>query len=100
LTKLCSAEVVASASKPRAHHHRCPQRHAPIRQFDTEHRALENVGMIGEAQLDLERVDPLARHLDQVVGAAAEEVKAVMIEQEAIASAPPAIKGFARSRRR
>ena len=55
--------------------------------------------MFGEAQLDLERIDPLAGDLDQIVGAAAEEMEAVGIAHKAVAGVDPAavadgLRGF------
>src|SRR5450631_857869 len=47
--------------------------------------------MFGEAKLDFERIAPLAGNLDQVVGAAAEEMKAVLIAHETVAGIDPAI---------
>ena len=78
MTKSCSrlgrlALVEAAA----VHHHDRLQRHAAVRQFGGEHRAFAHLGMLGEAQLDFERIDPLAGNLDQIIGAAAEEMKAV-----------------------
>src|SRR5579872_5061870 len=46
--------------------------------------------MFGEAQLNLERINPLAGNLDQVVGAAAEKMKAVRVAHKAIAGVDPA----------
>src|SRR6202021_1173680 len=51
------------------------ERHAAIRQLGGKDRAFAHVGMSGQTKLDLERIDPLARNLDQVVGAAAGEIK-------------------------
>ena len=45
--------------------------------------------MLGQAELDLERVDPLAGYLDQVVGAAAEEMETVGIAQKTVAGVDP-----------
>src|SRR2546430_6838499 len=45
--------------------------------------------MVGEAQLDLERVDPLPGNLYEIVGAAAEEVKAVGIADKTVAGVDP-----------
>src|SRR3981189_2979816 len=45
--------------------------------------------MLGEAQLDLEWIDPLAGDFDQIVGSAAEEMKAVGITHEAVAGVDP-----------
>src|SRR5581483_5155085 len=42
-------------------------------------------------QFDLERVDPLAGNLDQIVGAAAEEIKSVGVADEAIAGVDPSL---------
>src|SRR5689334_1809699 len=46
--------------------------------------------MFGEAQFDLERVDPLARYLHQIVGAAAEEIEPVAVADKTVASVDPA----------
>src|ERR1700722_16208875 len=46
--------------------------------------------MLGKAKLDLERIHPLTGDLDQVVGAAAEEMKAVAVAHEAVAGVNPA----------
>src|SRR6185437_1824613 len=69
-------------------HHRL-QRHAAVRQFDGEHRAFAHVGVFGEAKLDLERIDPLPGDLDQVIGAAAEEMEAVGVAHKAVAGIDP-----------
>ena len=46
--------------------------------------------MLGEAKLDLEWINPLAGDFDQVIGAAAEEIKAVGIPHKAVAGVDPA----------
>src|SRR5438105_3044803 len=48
--------------------------------------------MLGKAKLDLERINPLARNLDQVVGTAAEEIKAVGIAHKAVAGVDPPLR--------
>ncbi len=81
--QLCLDEIlqplrrIALIEAALVHHHHRLQRHAAVRQFGGEHRAFAHVGMLGEAQLDFERIDPLAGDLDQIVGAAAEEMEAV-----------------------
>ncbi len=72
------------------HHHDCLQPHAPVRQFGGEHRAFPDIGVLGEAQLDFERIHPLAGDFYQVVGPAAEEMKAVAVADEAVAGVDPA----------
>ena len=47
-------------------------------------------GMFGQAKLDFERIDPLAGNLDQIVGAAAEEMEAVGVAHETVAGVDPA----------
>ena len=74
------------------HDHHGLQRHAAVRQFGGEHRAFTYVGMLGEAQLDFERIDPLPRNFYEVVGAAAEEMEAVAVADKAVAGVdPPAL---------
>src|SRR4051794_22311518 len=46
--------------------------------------------MIGEAKLDLERINPLSGNLDEIVGAAAEEIEALGITYETVATVNPA----------
>src|SRR6516225_3220957 len=59
--------------------HECFCCHASIRKLHSENRALPNSGMFGEAKLDLERVNPLTTHLDEIVHATNELKKPVDI---------------------
>src|SRR5712664_2328520 len=66
--------------------------HAPVRQLGREHRAFAHLRMFGEAELDFERIDPLAGDLDEIVGAAAKEMKSVAVADKTVAGvAPPLI---------
>ncbi len=83
---------VAFIERAAVHHHHRLQRHAAIRQLGGEHGAFAHVGMIGKAQLDLERIHPLAGDFHEVIGAAAEEVKAVGVAHKAVAGVDPAAR--------
>ena len=45
--------------------------------------------MLGEAKLDFERIHPLTGDLDQIVGAAAKEIKAFAVAHETVTGVNP-----------
>lgn len=65
------------------------KRHPPVRQFVRKHRAFQNIRMVSKAKLDLQRIDPLPRHLDEIISTAPERVKPVCIEIKTVAGPQP-----------
>src|SRR6266511_2460480 len=63
----------------------------PSRIGDADHRRLDNLGMRHELVLELDRRDPLAARLDDVLGAVGDLDEAVLVDAADVAGAQPTV---------
>ena len=78
-----------SASRFRHDGHQRP--FGPLRVGDGDHRGLEHVGMAHHRILELDRRDPLAAGLDDVLGAVRDGHVTLAVERADVAGAEPAV---------
>src|ERR1700692_2898313 len=69
--------------------HECFCGHAAIGKLHSEDRAFANRRMFGKAEFDLERVDPLTAHFDQVVDSANERKESIDVFNKSVTGPDP-----------
>ena len=89
----CARSASGSGLLAGLEHHAGERPLAPLRVGDRDHRRFRHRGVRHQQVLHVDRADPLAARLDQVLGAVGDAHVAVRVERGDVAGAQPAVGG-------